>query len=161
MIDLPFSSVIEAAAEPNEFGFYSPEPEGFTGVGYLVEVRLYPAKCGMQEQSEPWKKQGFVAPSRNPNAAVSIQNEQRVAQSLVDGESNPNVSREQRSRSAAVVAYANRSQQIATACNLQRFAKQSTGLPRIPLRSNLQIKKTEHVFPRESDAGERIVLVNE
>lgn len=33
MIDLPYSLVIEATEEPDYFGFYSPDLEGFTGIG--------------------------------------------------------------------------------------------------------------------------------
>ena len=32
MIDLPYSLVIEATEEPDFFGFYSPDLEGFSGV---------------------------------------------------------------------------------------------------------------------------------
>jgi hypothetical protein len=35
MITLPYSLVIEATDEPDYFGFYSPELEGFTGIGSL------------------------------------------------------------------------------------------------------------------------------
>ena len=45
MIDLPYSLVIEATDEPDFFGFYSPELEGFTGVGHSVEDCLYQATC--------------------------------------------------------------------------------------------------------------------
>src|SRR5688572_26288979 len=34
MIDLKYSLVIEATEDPNFFGFYSPELEGFTGIGH-------------------------------------------------------------------------------------------------------------------------------
>ncbi len=44
MIDLLYSLVIEATAEPDYFGFYSPELEGFTGVGHSVEDCLYQAR---------------------------------------------------------------------------------------------------------------------
>jgi len=33
MIDLPYSLIIEATDEPDFFGFYSPELEGFNGCG--------------------------------------------------------------------------------------------------------------------------------
>ncbi len=35
MITLPYSLVIEATEEPDFFGFYSPDVEGFTGIGAL------------------------------------------------------------------------------------------------------------------------------
>jgi len=44
MIDLRYSLVIEATAEPDFFSFYSPDLEGFTGVGHSVEDCLYQAR---------------------------------------------------------------------------------------------------------------------
>jgi hypothetical protein len=32
MIELPYSLIIEATEEPDYFGFYSPDLEGFTGI---------------------------------------------------------------------------------------------------------------------------------
>lgn len=78
MIDLSYSLVIEATNEPDYFGFYSPELEGFSGIGHSVEDCLYKAKWGMQEHVELLKKQGLSVPQRNSNPTVTIQNEQRV-----------------------------------------------------------------------------------
>ena len=36
MIDLKYSLVIEATADPTFFGFFSPDLEGFTGIGPAV-----------------------------------------------------------------------------------------------------------------------------
>ena len=36
MIDLPYSLDIEATDEPDYFGFFSPDLEGFTGIGHSV-----------------------------------------------------------------------------------------------------------------------------
>jgi len=47
MIDLPYSLVVEATKDPGCFRFYSPELEGFTGVGHSVEDCLYQALWGM------------------------------------------------------------------------------------------------------------------
>ena len=44
MMELDYSLVIEATEEPDYFGFYSPDLEGFTGIGYSVEDYLYKAK---------------------------------------------------------------------------------------------------------------------
>jgi hypothetical protein len=41
MIDLKYSLVIEATSDPEFFGFYSPDLEGFTGVGHSVEDCIY------------------------------------------------------------------------------------------------------------------------
>ena len=46
MIDLKYSLVIEATEDPSFFAFYSPELEGFTGVGHPVEDCLYKARWG-------------------------------------------------------------------------------------------------------------------
>ena len=78
MIDLSYSLIIEATDEPDYFGFYSPELEGFSGIGHSVEDCLYKAKWGMQEHVELLKKQGLSVPPRNSNPTVTIQNEQRV-----------------------------------------------------------------------------------
>ncbi|MFH1991203.1 MAG: hypothetical protein ABIK98_02190 [Pseudomonadota bacterium] len=39
--------VIEATEEPDYFGFYSPDLEGFTGIGHSGEDCLFKAKWGM------------------------------------------------------------------------------------------------------------------
>jgi predicted RNase H-like HicB family nuclease len=41
MIDLKYSLVIEATDDPNVFGFYSPDLEGFIGIGHSAEDCLY------------------------------------------------------------------------------------------------------------------------
>lgn len=43
MIDLPYSLVIEATDDLTFFGFFSPDLEGFSGVGHSVEDCLYQA----------------------------------------------------------------------------------------------------------------------
>jgi hypothetical protein len=37
VIELSYSLVIEATEEPDYFGFYSPDLEGFTGIGHSIE----------------------------------------------------------------------------------------------------------------------------
>ncbi len=78
MIDLPYSLVIEATVEPDFFGFFSPDLEGFTGIGHSVEDCLYQAKWGMKEHIETLTEQGLNVPSPNGNPTVTIQNEQKV-----------------------------------------------------------------------------------
>ena len=51
MIDLKYSLIIEATEDPAFFTFYSPDLEGFTGVGGSVEDYLYKAKWGMEEHA--------------------------------------------------------------------------------------------------------------
>jgi predicted RNase H-like HicB family nuclease len=76
VIELQYSLVIEATEEPDYFGFYSPELEGFTGIGHSIEDCMYKAKWGMAEHVSLLKEQGLpVAPSNN-NPKITIQNEQ-------------------------------------------------------------------------------------
>ena len=78
MIDLKYSLVIEATEDPNYFGFYSPELEGFSGVGHSVEDCLYKAKWGMDEHVDVLREQGLPVPPSNPNPTVVVQNEQKL-----------------------------------------------------------------------------------
>ncbi len=43
MITLPYSLIIEATEEPDYFGFYSPELEGFSVIGHSVEDCIFKA----------------------------------------------------------------------------------------------------------------------
>jgi predicted RNase H-like HicB family nuclease len=74
MIDLSYSLTIEATEDPSFFSFYSPELEGFTGIGTSVEDCLYKAKWGMVEHVELLKEQALPIPEINPNPLVIIQN---------------------------------------------------------------------------------------
>lgn len=78
MIDLKYSLVIEATEDPDFFGFYSPELEGFTGIGHSVEDCLYKAKWGMLEHINLLKEKGLPVPKENQNPTVVIQNEKRL-----------------------------------------------------------------------------------
>ena len=78
MIDLEYSLTIEATDEPDFFGFYSPDLEGFTGIGHSVEDCLYKAKWGVVEHVSLLKEQGLAVPPKNPDPKVIIQNEQRL-----------------------------------------------------------------------------------
>ena len=62
MIDLKYSLVIEATQDPSFFGFYSPDLEGFTGVGHSVEDCLYKARWGMEEHVALLREQGLPVP---------------------------------------------------------------------------------------------------
>jgi predicted RNase H-like HicB family nuclease len=79
MIDLKYSLIIEATDDPTFFGFYSPELEGFTGVGHSIEDCLYKAKWGMDEHVTLLREQGLPVPAPNSNPTVTVQNEQRLA----------------------------------------------------------------------------------
>jgi len=77
MIDLPYSLIIEATEEPDFFGFYSLELEGFSGIGHSIEDCVYKAKWGMAEHLSLLKEQGLPAPLANDNPKIIIQNEKR------------------------------------------------------------------------------------
>jgi predicted RNase H-like HicB family nuclease len=81
MIDLKYSLVIEATNDPTFFGFYSPDLEGFTGIGHSVEDCLYKAKWGMEEHIELLKEQKLPIPEANPSPKITIQNEEGLARS--------------------------------------------------------------------------------
>jgi predicted RNase H-like HicB family nuclease len=78
MIELEYSLVIEATDEPDYFGFYSPDLEGFTGIGHSIEDCLYKAKWGMGEHINLLKEKGLPVPSKNPNPKIIIQNQQEL-----------------------------------------------------------------------------------
>lgn len=79
MLDLSYSLVIEATDDPSFFGFYSPDLEGFTGVGHSIEDCLYKARWGMKEHRELLEEQGLPIPPPSMNPTVLIQNEERAA----------------------------------------------------------------------------------
>jgi predicted RNase H-like HicB family nuclease len=79
MIDLPYSLVIEATDEPDYFGFYSTELEGFSGIGHSVEDCIYRARWGMKEHIALLKERGLPIPAVNPDPRITIQNEKKVA----------------------------------------------------------------------------------
>jgi predicted RNase H-like HicB family nuclease len=81
VIDLKYSLIIEATSDPSFFGFYSPDLEGFTGVGHSVEDCLYRAKWGMEEHIELLKEQKLPVPKENPSPKIVIQNEEPLARS--------------------------------------------------------------------------------
>ena len=74
MIDLRYSLIIEATEDPAFFTFYSPDLEGFTGVGNSIEDCLYKAKWGMEEHIALLKESGISVPKRNSNPTVTIKN---------------------------------------------------------------------------------------
>jgi len=74
MIDLKYSLVIEATEDPTFFAFYSPDLEGFSGIGNSVEDCLYKAKWGMKEHASLLKERGLSVPKRNLNPTITIKN---------------------------------------------------------------------------------------
>lgn len=74
MIELKYSLIIEATEEPDFFGFYSPDLEGFTGVGHSVEDCIYKAKWGMEEFVRIAKERGIHIPNPSDNPTITVQN---------------------------------------------------------------------------------------
>jgi predicted RNase H-like HicB family nuclease len=79
MIDLPYSLIIEATEEPDYFGFYSPDLEGFTGIGHSVEDCIYKAKWGMREHVALLRAQGLPVPQVISDPKIVIENEKKLA----------------------------------------------------------------------------------
>ncbi len=71
---LKYSLVIEATSDPNFFGFYSPDLEGFTGVGNSIEDCLYKARWGMEEHLALLRERGMPVPKALGEPKVTIQN---------------------------------------------------------------------------------------
>lgn len=79
MIELKYSLVIEATKDPNYFGFYSPDLEGFTGIGHSIEDCIYEAKWGMAEHVELLRERGLPVPPESVSPTIVIQNEEKTA----------------------------------------------------------------------------------
>ena len=79
MIGLPYSLVIEATEEPDFFGFYSSDLEGFSGIGHSVEDCIYKAKWGMKEHINLLIEQKLPVPIKNSDPKIIIQNEKKLA----------------------------------------------------------------------------------
>lgn len=74
MINLKYSLTIEATDDPSFFGFYSPDLEGFTGVGNSIEDCLYKARWGMEEHVALLVEQHIPVPPPADDPRVIIQN---------------------------------------------------------------------------------------
>lgn len=81
MINIDYSLVIEATKEPDYFGFYSPDLEGFSGIGHSVEDCIYKARWGMIDHVNMLNEMGLPVPAKNPNPKITIQNEQDLVAS--------------------------------------------------------------------------------
>jgi predicted RNase H-like HicB family nuclease len=75
---LKYSLLIEATEDPNFFGFYSPDLEGFTGVGNSIEDCLYKARWGMAEHVSLLREQGLTVPPESQDPKITIQNARAV-----------------------------------------------------------------------------------
>ncbi len=76
MLNIKYSLVIEATEDPVFFTFYSPDLEGFTGVGHSIEDCLYKARTGMEEHLLLLHEHHLSIPKSNPNPKVTIINTQ-------------------------------------------------------------------------------------
>lgn len=72
MLKLNYSLVIEATADPNFFGFYAPDLEGFTGVGNSIEDCIYKATWGIEEHLELLREQGMSIPAPQSTRRLSF-----------------------------------------------------------------------------------------
>jgi predicted RNase H-like HicB family nuclease len=77
---LRYSLVIEATEEPDFFSFYSPDLEGFSGVGHSVEDSLYKAKWGMSEHVSLLEEQGLPVPLPTASPRITIENAPALGQ---------------------------------------------------------------------------------
>lgn len=75
MIDLKHSLTIEATEDPNFFGFFSTELEGFSGVGHSIEDCIYKAKWGMEEHIQVMQENGIAVPAVSFSPSITIVNE--------------------------------------------------------------------------------------
>jgi predicted RNase H-like HicB family nuclease len=74
VLDLKYSLIIEATDDPSFFTFYSPDLEGFTGVGSSVEDCIYKAKWGVEEHVSLLKERRLPIPKINHNPIITIKN---------------------------------------------------------------------------------------
>ena len=78
MIQQPYSLVIEATEDPEFFGFFPPDLEGFTGAGHSIEDCLYRARWGMDDFVRTLVDLKLPVPERNADPTVVIQNDRRL-----------------------------------------------------------------------------------
>ena len=78
MINLPFSLVIEDTAEPDYFGFYSPDLIGFTGIGHSIENCVYQAQHGMKEFVAELQANSLPVPTPSQRATIVIQDAEEL-----------------------------------------------------------------------------------
>ena len=77
MIDIPYTLIIEATEDPEFSGFYSPDLEGFTGVGNSLEDCLYNARHGMTDFIRTLQDLNLTVPPPNSHPTILIKNEQK------------------------------------------------------------------------------------
>ena len=75
MLNLKYSLIIEATEDSTFFTFYSPNIEGFTGVGHSIEDCIYKARWGIEEHLNLLKEKEFPIPKESKNPEIIIRNE--------------------------------------------------------------------------------------
>ncbi|HAE39667.1 MAG TPA: HicB family protein [Candidatus Riflebacteria bacterium] len=75
MIDFKYSLIIEATEEPDFFGFFSPDLEGFSGIGHSIEDCIYKARWGMIEHVKLLREAGLTVPAETSSPKIIIQNQ--------------------------------------------------------------------------------------
>ena len=78
MIDLKYSLVIEATDDQAFFAFYSPDLEGFTGVGSSIEDCVQRAKAGMEEHLSLLREQALPIPRPLGSPTITIRDEEKL-----------------------------------------------------------------------------------
>ena len=72
MIELEYPLIIRTTEEPDFFGFYSENLEGFSGIGHSIADCIYKATWGMKDHISLLKEKGLPIPpkSKNPNWGI-------------------------------------------------------------------------------------------
>lgn len=78
MINISYSLVIDATSEPDYFGFFSPDLEGFTGIGHSIEDCICKARTGIEDHLRTMRDIGLPAPSPSANPTIVIRDEQKL-----------------------------------------------------------------------------------
>jgi predicted RNase H-like HicB family nuclease len=78
MTTLMYKLVIESTDDPNFFGFYSPDLEGFTGTGHSIEDCKTKASIAMKEHVELLRRTVRKVPFENPSAKIIVRNPKRI-----------------------------------------------------------------------------------
>jgi hypothetical protein len=75
MIDLSYSLIIEATSDPDFFGFYSPDLEGFSGIGHSIEDCIYKARWGIKDHVKLLRQRRMRVPAATRNPTITVQNQ--------------------------------------------------------------------------------------
>ncbi len=79
MLDIDYALIIETTDEPDFFSFFSPDLEGFTGVGHSIEDCIYNARHGMHEHIKLLIDNKLPVPPKNNDPKIIIQNPEKMA----------------------------------------------------------------------------------